>query len=179
MNTKFVIVKEVPKELPKHTCVIESPDFLEQVVENKGREPRGGVTAGTHLRYIVGSIGEKYDPELGAYTVRPNLYEGRAYANDKELAGIVVEMLKSQYPKVFNSYLDNKIKTRPSDTKVIFFVGNFADTTAFSLNGIDSLDEKDVDVHLGLKEKKVVGKPAVKDKQPETDDQDETKNDKE
>lgn len=162
MSTKFVTVQEVPEELPKGAIVIQAPNFLEEIKSNKAREPRGNITAGTHLRYIVGSIGEKYDQELSAYTVRPHLFEGRRYETDEDLAQIVVEMLRSQYPKVFDRYLDHQIRNRPANTKLIYYVGNFADTAPFFTNGIDKLAEKDVDVFLGLKEKKVVGKPMPK-----------------
>lgn len=173
MSTKFVCVKLAPKSLPKDCIVIYPPDFLEEIRANKGREPRGGITAGTHLRYIVGSIGDKYDPELSAYTVRPHLYEGRKYENDSQLSGIVIEMLKSQYPKVFERYLDYQIKKRPTNTKLIYYVGDFLATAPFTANGIDMLDEKDVDVYLGFKEKKTVGKPAVKGKKEKEEEPEE------
>lgn len=165
MSTKFVVVKEEPKNLPKATVVIKTPDFLEEIQANRKREPRGNITASTHLRYIVGSIGEKYDQELGAYTIKPHLYEGRRYENDQELSKIVVEMLRAQYPKIFDRYLDAKIKARPSNTQLIYYVGDFAGTTSFFTNGVDVVDEKDVDVFLGLKPKKVVGKPAITDEE--------------
>lgn len=165
MSTKFVVVKERPVELPKGTYVIEFPDFMDEIAANRGRQPRGNQTASTHLRYIVGSIGEKYDPELTAYTVRPHLFEGRIFDNDKDLSNIVVEMLKSQYPKVFEKYLDYKIRTRPTNTKLIYYVGDFGGTTAFFINGLDRVEEKDVDVVLGLKPKKIVGKPAITDEE--------------
>lgn len=137
MSTKFIVVKEEPKELPKGAMVIKSPDFLEEVLENKSREPRGGYTAPTHLRYIVGRIGEKYDQELSAYTIKPHLFEGRKYDSDKQLAEIVVEMLKAQYPKIFDSYLDYKIRHRPTTVNLIYFVGDYKNTSAFYKNGID------------------------------------------
>jgi hypothetical protein len=170
MSTKFVAVKKEPAELLNGTFVIKFPDFLEQIQQNKAREPRGNLTAATHLRYVVGSIGEKFDPELSAYTVRPHLYEGRAYSSDKELSKIVVEMLQEQYPKIFEKFLDMQIKNRPANTKLIYYVGDFVGSGPFFANGIDAIAEKDVDVFLGLKEKKVVGKPAVKGKASTTDE---------
>lgn len=167
MNTKFVCVKLAPKHLHKDCIVIYPPDFMDEIKANKAREPRGNLTAQTHLRYIVGTIGDKYDPELSAYTVKPHIYEGRRYENDDQLSAIVVEMLKAQYPKIFERYLDCEIRKRPIDTKIIYYVGNFTDTSAFFANGIDSIDEKDIEVFLGLKDKKIVGKPAVKDKKIE------------
>jgi len=145
MSTRFLIVKEEPKDLPKDAYVIKSPDFLEQIQENKGREPKGGHTAPTHLRYIVGSIGAKYDQDLSAYTVKPHLYEGRKYDSDEELSKIVLEMLNAQYPKIFDSYLDYKIKNRPANAKLIYFIGDYKHTKAFIANGISVIDERELD----------------------------------
>ena len=145
MSTKFVVVKEEPKDLSKDSLVIKSPDFIEEIKANKQREPRGGHTSPTHLRYIVGSIGARYDQELGAYTIKPHLFEGRKYNSDEDLSKIVVEMLRAQYPKVFQSYLDYKIKSRPVSTKLIYFVGDHKETKPFFTNGLSLVDESDLD----------------------------------
>lgn len=159
---KFVIVNQAPEKLESGEIVISAPDFLEQIRENAAKAPRGGLTGVNQLRYIVGSIGQKYDPEgTNAWSVRPTLFEGRAYANEAELSAIVVEMLKSQHPKIFDKYLDYQIKSRPQGTKLIYFVGPLSQTTSFFQHGVDMLDPKDVDVYMGRKQKRVVGKPAV------------------
>jgi len=44
---------------------------------------------------------------------------------------------------------------------LIYFLGDFTQTGAFSFNGIDEIKPKEIDVYLGKKEKKVVGKPAI------------------
>ena len=154
MSTRFTVVKEEPKDLAKDTYIIKAPDFLEEIKSNKGREPRGGQTASTHLRYIVGTIGAKYDPALGAYSVKPHLYEGRKYDSDAELSTVIVEMLQSQYPKIFESYLDHKIKQRPPNTKLIYFVGGYDHLSPFIANGIGVIDERDVEELLNLKSQK-------------------------
>lgn len=70
-------------------------------------------------------------------------------------------MLKSERPVIFDKVLEYNIKNRPHGTKLIYYVGDFGDTSPFFRNGIDEIAEKDVDEYLGLKPKKVVGKPAV------------------
>lgn len=142
MSTKYLVVKEVPKDLPKGSYVIKTPDFLDEIKANKGREPRGNITASTHLRYIVGTIGERYDQDLSAYTVKPHLFEGRKYETDEELSKIVVEMLKTQYPAVFEKELDYRIKHRPANTNLIYYVGDFLDTKPFFVNGIDAAESE-------------------------------------
>ena len=147
------------------TCAL--PIFMDEINENAGKAPKNGLTGMNHLRSIVGTIGAKYDPELTAWSIRPNVFEGRPFGSNKELSNIVVELLKSQYPKIFDSYLHHAIKNRPASTKLIYYVGNFNSTTAFFQNGIDNIDEKDVETYLGLKPKKTVGKPAVTKEQVE------------
>lgn len=145
MSTRFVVVKEEPKELSKDSMVIKEPDFLDEIKENKQREPRGGHTSPTHLRYIAGSIGARYDQDLSAYTIKPHLFEGRKYDSDADLSKIVVEMLRAQYPKIFQSYIEYKIKSRPAGTKLIYFVGDHKETKPFLNNGFSLVDESDLD----------------------------------
>lgn len=163
--SKFVVVKEAPKaeDLRPGEMVIDRPDFLEEIAENKRREGRGGQVGSNHLRYVVGTVGAKYDPELSAYTIRPHLFEGRPYTTDLEFSAILTDVFNQQYPKIFESYLDYKIRTRPTNTKLIYYVGNFVGTGAFFKNGFEPLDAKDVDAYMGGKPKKVVGKPAITD----------------
>jgi hypothetical protein len=63
-------------------------------------------------------------------------------------------MLREQYPKIFDKYLDKKIKERPFGTKLIYYVGDFLETAAFNLNGIDRLEERDIDAYMGNKKPK-------------------------
>lgn len=166
--SKFVTVKEEPKELAKGTYVIKFPDFLAEVEANSRRAPRTGMTAINHLRFIVWTIAEKYDP-TNVFNVtnalRPHLFEGRAYKDNKELSAIVVEMLTQQCPGIFERYLDYQVKNRPANTRLVYYVGPFISTAPFFTNGLDSIDEKDVENYLSGKPKKVVGKPAITDEE--------------
>jgi hypothetical protein len=151
---KFVVVKNRPKELKKGEYVIEQADFLPEIRQNSRNAPRGGLTGVNHLRSIVGTIGKEYDLELTAYSIKPYTYEGRAFSSEEELSNIVVSMLRDQYPKIFDKYLDKKIKERPFGTKLIYYVGDFLETAAFNLNGIDRLEEREVDAYMGNKKPK-------------------------
>jgi hypothetical protein len=161
MMAKFIVVDTEPTTLRKGEHVIKFPDFLEEIKANSGKAPRGGITATNHLRNIVGTIGQKYDENLTSWSINPFNFEGRTFNTDQDLSEIVIELLKKQHPTIFQSYVDAKIKARPDGTKVIYFVGPFNYTTAFYTNGLDLIEPKDVEVELGLKPKKVVGKPAV------------------
>jgi hypothetical protein len=162
---KFVVVKNKPKELKKGEHVIETASFLEEIKANAKNAGRGNLTGVNHLRSIVGSIGAKYDEELTAYSVRPYPYEGRHYSSEEDLSKIVVSLLREQYPKIFDKYLDKKIKDRPFGTKLIYYVGDFLETAAFNANGIDMLEEREVDAYMGNKKPKnsTKGEPLKKE----------------
>jgi hypothetical protein len=59
---KFVQVPTVPPELGKGEFVITKPDFADEVKVNSSKNPRNGLTAPNQLRYIVDTIGMKYNP---------------------------------------------------------------------------------------------------------------------
>lgn len=164
---KFTLVKEIPTSLRREEYLIKMPDFLEEIDENAKKAPRGGQVGMNHLRTIVGTIGTKYDPTLTAWNIKPHSYDGRPYSSREELSSIVLELLKEQHPSAIHGYIDSKIKERPHGTKLIYFVGPFEWTTMFIRNGIDQIESKDVDVYLGLKPKKVVGKPAISNEEIE------------
>ena len=166
---KFVIVNKAPDQVRKDEYVIESPTFLKEVKDSAKTAQRGNITGTNQLRSIVGLIGERYDNNLTAWTIKPHLYEGRRYKDDEELSGIILEILRSQYPAIFASYLDSQIKLRPNGTKLVYYVGNLTDTTPFFSNGIDMIEEKDVDSYLGIKAKRVFGKPAITKEEAEQD----------
>lgn len=159
--SKFVVVNEAPATLGVDELVIAPPDFMDQIVANVKKSPRNHLTAVNHLREVLQSIGLKYDPELNAMRIKLVNFVGLPFKDNTELSAILVKILKAEYPAVFDKVLDFDIKSRPQKTKLIYYVGNFADTTAFYRNGIDRLEEKDVEAYLTGKPKKVVGKPAV------------------
>lgn len=156
--SKFVVVSETPKSLRPGEYVIERPNFIEEIRENISKAPRGNKTATGFLRSIAGAIGDKYDKDLTAWTVKTHNFEGRAYANEQELSGIVCEMLRACYPAIFKKYVDFKIRNRPMNVRVIYYVGDWTETTPFFDNGIDSITLKDVDAELGAKAKKPLTK---------------------
>lgn len=159
--SKFVVVNQAPATLEKGEIVIAEPNFLEQVTANNKKAPRTKQTAVNHLREILQTISGKYDPELNAMRVKLVNYTGLPYANDQELAAIVTRILKTEHPTTFEKVLDYDIASRPSNTKLIYFVGNFANSSAFFRAGIDQIDEKDVESYMTGKPKKTVGKPAI------------------
>jgi hypothetical protein len=159
--SKFVSVKVAPTTLRKGEVVVQSPDFLEQIRACAHKAAKKNLTGINHLRDILNAIQQKYETDLKIFKVPLSQYEGLAFNDEAELSRIVIRMLKKERPEVFEKVLEYNIKNRPYGSKLIYYVGDWGDTGAFTRNGIDSIEEKDVDEYLGLKAKKIVGKPAV------------------
>lgn len=159
--SKFVMVKTAPATLRKGEMVIGSPDFLEQIRACTHKASKKNITGINHLRDILNAIQQRYETDLNLFKIPLSQYEGLPFNNENELSNIIIRLLKSERPVVFEKVLEYNIKNRPFGSKLIYYVGHLGDTTPFFRNGIDMIDEKDVDVELGLKPKKVVGKPAV------------------
>jgi len=158
---KFVIVKEAPKTLEKGEYVITAPSFLEEIQANVRKEPKRKQTAINHLREVLNSIAQKYDPEMNVMKFRLVNYEGVAYADNADLNTIILRILSTERPETLEKYLDQKVKTRPMNTKLVYYTGSFNSTGPFYKNGLDLIEEKDVESYMTGKPKKVVGKPAV------------------
>lgn len=165
--SKFVIVKKAPSDLGKGEVVISAPNFMEQVEANAARAPKRGQTALNHLRDVLTSIQNKFEVDLNIVKIPLSQYEGLPFSTSEDLSKIVVSLLKNQRPDVFEKVLEYNIKNRPYGSKLIYYVGDLGETGPFFKNGIDMIEEKDVEEFLGKKPKKVVGKPAVSKEQSE------------
>jgi hypothetical protein len=159
--SKFVSVTKAPAALRKGEVVVDSPDFLEQIRGSAHKAAKKNTTGVNHLRDILNAIRQKYDPDLNIFKVPFSQYEGLPFKDENDISKIMIRLVKKECPAVFEKVLEYNIRNRPHGTKLIYFVGDWSDTGAFTKNGIDSIEEKEVDEYLGLKPKKIVGKPAV------------------
>lgn len=158
---KFVVVKQAPTTLEKGEIVIGQPDFMEQILANQKKAPKHKQTAINHLREVLNSIGQVYDPEMNVFKIRLLNYEGLAFKDNNDLSVIISRVLKNEYPRVFDKYIEHQLKNRPMNTKLIYYVGDFTTTKPFYDAGLDLIEEKDVESYMTGRPKKVVGKPAV------------------
>ncbi len=165
--SKFVVVKQAPEKLEKGEYVLTMPNFLEEIRESHGKAGVRKLTGVNHLRAIAGLIGQRYAPEdFSPYKhVVPANFDGIPYSTDEDLSKVVLNMFMATYPQILDKYFDTKIKQRPFGTKLVYFVGDFLHTGNLQRNGLDQIDEKEVDVYMGRKEKKVRGKPAITDEE--------------
>lgn len=159
--SKFVVVKEAPKELQKGDYLIDKPSFVEQIALHKAKKPRNGLTATHYLRIIIDSIAEAYDPSnMNGYSIKAHKYEGITIGTDEQLDNIIINALQQDYPSVFSKYLEKKIRSRPSGTQRVIYVDSNipGQYELFYQNG---LSEEKAESTQKAKSDKVVGKPAI------------------
>ena len=144
--SKFLLVEKAPDKLKDNEVVITEPDFLNEIKTAKNQPrpfPNGKfLTSIAHLRAIGGIIGELYDPEgFNPYSTIPyNHFVGIEYADNKGLSEVVLKMFNKFHPQILFKVLDKQIKSRPSGTELIYFVGKKENTEAFFANGINQLE---------------------------------------
>jgi len=162
---KFVIVKQAPAVLERGEVVINQPNFLEQVVANVKKAPKHRQTAVNHLREVLMSIAEKYDQEMDVLKINLSNYRGLPFNTNEDLSDILVRILKTGYPKIFDKCLEHQLKNRPMSTKLVYYVGELNTTKPFYDAGLDMIEEKDIADYMSGKPKKIVGKPAISNKE--------------
>jgi hypothetical protein len=163
--SKFVVVKEAPKDLKKGEYLIDKPSFIEQINLHKMKRPRNGLTGSHYIRMVMDSIAQAYDPEgMTAYSIKAHLYEGRPIASDEAFNDILVEALRNDCPSVFPKYLETKVRARPTGTEKVIYVDSDikGQYEIFYKNG---LGEEKVEAPAKIKSDKVVGKPAITNEQ--------------
>lgn len=154
-------------ETKDNEYVIDKPSFLDIIALHKHKAPKNGLTGSFHLRMLLDSIAQKYDPQnMTAYSARVHNFEGRPFSSDDDLNQILVEMLQMDYPAVFQKYLDFQIKARPKKTELIYYVDSKITNQyeIFFQNGFSELRDLKAEKP---KLDKVVGKPAVTKEQAE------------
>jgi hypothetical protein len=169
---KFVKVSKEPEKMEKDCFFIDGPNFIEEIRSCSKKKPKTNLMTPHYIREILGTIGLKYaDPSFSALTdINVAKFRGQPFTDESSVQDIVMSVIKAQAPGLIDQYVDHHIKNRPVGTKLIYFAGNHGETTAFFQNGIDEIKEKDVDVYLGLKKKKTVGKPAITKEQAAVND---------
>ena len=163
--SKFIVVSQKPETLKEGEYLIDQPSFLDEIALHRHKAPRNGLTGSFHLRMILDSIAQKYDPQnMTAYSARVHNFEGRPFSSDEELNSIIVEMLATDYPAVFSKYLDLKIKSRPKGTELVVYVDSDIQNQyeIFYSNGLSEFKEV-----KKPKSDRVVGKPAITKEQAE------------
>ena len=153
-----------PEELSKEEFIIQSPNFFDELDRLKGKIPKHGHLTINFARDLVSLVASRYTgTNFNPMHVNVSLLKNIPFSNLSDLNSKVIEFLHKECPTLVDGYVDYHIKNRPFGTKLIYFLGDHLYTNSFSMNGIDEIKEKEVDVFLGKKKKKIIGKPAMTD----------------
>jgi hypothetical protein len=164
--SNFVCVDSAPSELEKHAFVVPRISFMDQILKCKSKQPKNGTISRNHLREVIAFIGMEYgDEEFDPLTsINISSLVGRTCSSDEEFDELLFNLFDKQYPKMFDCFVLHHLKQRPVGTKLVYFLPKNKGTKPLYDLGLQNIKASDIDVALGIKEKKVVGKPAVKDK---------------
>jgi hypothetical protein len=164
---KFVRVTAAPESVGKGEYVIAAPNFLEEIEACRARRPKNGLMSANYLRDIFAIAGQRYlGDSFNAMTdVNVSYFRNREFKNEEDVNVVVIAACQKFCPQLLDAYVAYHIKRRPAGTKLIYFTGGLMYTSQFFANGIDEIKEKDIEVELGRKEKRIVGKPAITDEQ--------------
>lgn len=159
--TKFVISKEVPEKLSSYELRIDPPTLLQEVKNCWGYRPANGHTGINWLRQIAGEIC-KWDPKFHPYRhTIPNDYMGIPFSTPEDVALIVSRMVADRYPGLCDAWVEHCIRHKPPFTKLIWFTGDFKQTSSFSSNFIDRIELSEVDAWMGRHKKQVKNEEQV------------------
>jgi hypothetical protein len=147
--TKFVISKTVPEVLSNYEMRIDPPNLLQEVNNCWGHRPANGHTGINWLRQIASEV-SKWDSRFNNYRhTIPNDYAGIPYSTPEEVADIVLRMINDRYPKLCDSWVEHCVRHKPPFTKLIWFTGDFKQSSTFTSNFIDRIELDEVDEWLG------------------------------
>ncbi len=162
MATKYVRVNEAPAELRRDEMVISLPDFKDEIKRAhraKGQQPFFSIN---YLRSIFIEIGASFDPDFNAYTdFNASKYKGVAIGDDASSG--IFDMVVKERPELIEKALVKDITARASSVKLIYFVApDFTYSSVFSQNGIDGIQESEINDFLGIKKAKKNNKKETK-----------------
>ena len=166
--TKFVIAKEAPEKLSNYEMVIAPPTLLQEVQNCWNHRPANGLTGVNWLRQIANEI-TKWDKMFNTYRhCIPSDYQGIPFSTQEEVAAIVVNMINDKYPNITDTWVEHCVKSKPAFTKLVWFIGDFKQTSSLTSNFIDRIELKEVEAYMGRHAAKLpdpvasAAKPAAK-----------------
>ena len=164
--SKFILVKEFPKDLRRDEYIVRFPDFKEEIEPYYLRiNNRFKITQVNMLRNIFATIAAKYDPSIDYNSKIPySLHEGLQIDTLEKLVSIVNEMIRKYAPNAYRKHMETQLKNRPVGIKICYFDGPFSYSDVFDKLGIQMAEEKDRDFELGIVEKKATGRPVPANK---------------
>lgn len=140
---KFLMVTTLPDKLEKGEMVVENPTFVDEIFECKVKSGARKVTSVNHLRALLDLITFKYDKTTNPMHVNLSNYEGRAYADDKELGKILFDIIEKECPQVIDRYVEHKLQSRPQGTTMVYSTVSTKRAHLFIKNGLDEMGKEE------------------------------------
>lgn len=175
MDSVFVIADQVPTNLTKYEMVLEHPMFMEEIRACEKKRGGAHLVGSNYLRSIAEEIGRKYDKTFNPYRhVVPSDYHGVSCQTLEEVATLVQGMFRATYPKIFDSYYEYRIKSRPFDVRVVYLIDDAVYATTATRCGLKQISKDQIEDHLGFKKdivtevESVVTAPIITQIQSET-----------
>ena len=163
---KYALSKKIPEKLSAVEAVVTYPDFQEEIAKTKAKAGKTKLTTANYLRAIFVEIGFRYDELFNAYTsVKVDSEVGIAYSSSEDISKILVKILKRDCPALIEKILADEVKKIPRDVKVVYFIADdLTGSKAFTDNGIEMIQRKDIPTYLGHEPKKETkSKPKSED----------------
>jgi hypothetical protein len=148
----YIIVQEAPTELKSNEMVIKQPNFLEEVVENKGRRGVQKYATVNSLRTVLMSITDKYDNTINPYRLTLHKYEGQKFEDDNGFADIILRVIKDNDLDLVNKAVEFQVSNRSPKVDTIYYVAKD------SLDGTSALIKHGFNMKKSSKSKKITKK---------------------
>jgi hypothetical protein len=148
MSSVYVAVSEAPSKIGHAEMVIKKPTFVDEV--RACQKYRGAGQVGVnYLRTIAAEVGKLCSKTFNPYRhVVPSDWAGVHVSSDEEVARIVRAMFEATYPQVYEQCYENLLKVRPIGIRVIYAVGEVAQSGVFAALGIPQVQPEHVQEYL-------------------------------
>jgi hypothetical protein len=151
MDSVFVVTSNPPETLSDKEMVLSPPTFLDEVRACVRKKGSSATLGPNYLRAIADEIGRKYDKFFNPYrNVVPQDFVGRICESDEEIAAVVHNMFQATYPIIYEKYYETILRSRPFNTRVIYFSGDISHVTVFNRLGIRKISIDDVPSYIGV-----------------------------
>lgn len=151
MDSVFVATSNPPTSLSDREMVLSPPSFLDEIRACLPKKGSSATLGPNYLRAIAEEIGRRYDKFFNPYrNVVPHDFVGRICNSDEEIASVVHEMFQARYPLIYERYYETKLRSRPFNVKVIYFLGDMGHAVVFNRLGIRKIHIEDAPNYIGV-----------------------------
>jgi len=140
---QYFVIQETPTELRPNEMVVKKPDFMEEVINTRGR--RGVIKAASvrSIRDIFMVITDKYDNTINPYNLKLHDYENMMYDGDDGFSKLVLRIIKESNLPLIDKVVEFQLKNRKPVIDTIYYVSeDMEGTSGFTKLGFTLGDNK-------------------------------------